>query len=69
MPDNLPEAVVAVKRQAEEFIDKVIRPLSNKSVAEVSDDAVKLEVMSNRGASDGACNSNRLVLQGTAGGT
>ena len=42
MPDNLPEAVVAVKRQAEEFIDKVIRPLSNKSVAEVSDDAVKL---------------------------
>lgn len=41
MPDNLPKAVVAVKRQAEEFIDKVIRPLSNKSVAEVSDDTVK----------------------------
>ncbi len=28
MPENLPEAVVAVKRQAEDFIDKVIRPLS-----------------------------------------
>ncbi len=28
MPENLPEAVVAVKRQAEDFVDKVIRPLS-----------------------------------------
>ena len=50
MPDNLPEAVVAVKRQAEEFIDKVIRPLSNKSVAEVSDDAVKLVKEASRDA-------------------
>ena len=50
MPDNLPEAVVAVKRQAEEFIDKVIRPLSNKSVAEVSDNAVKLGKEASRDA-------------------
>ena len=50
MPDNLPEAVVAVKRQAEEFIDKVIRPLSNKPVAEVSDDAVKLVKEASRDA-------------------
>lgn len=30
MPDNLPEAVVAVMRQAEDFVDKVIRPLGHE---------------------------------------
>ena len=41
MPDNLPEALVAVKRQAEDFIDKVIRPLSDKEGAEVSEDSIR----------------------------
>lgn len=41
MPDNLPEAVVAVTRQAEDFVDKVIRPLSDDENAQESEDAIK----------------------------
>jgi acyl-CoA dehydrogenase len=41
MPDNLPEAVVAVKRRAQDFIEKVIRPLSNEEGDDVSDVSVR----------------------------
>ena len=50
MPDNLPEAVIAVKRQAENFIDKVIRPLSNDEGADPSDDSIKSVKESSREA-------------------
>lgn len=50
MPDNLPEAVVAVKRQAEDFIDKVIRPLSDKEGSEVSEDSIRFVKESSREA-------------------
>ena len=50
MPDNLPEAVIAVKRQAENFIDKVIRPLSNDEGADPSDDSIKSVKESSRDA-------------------
>ena len=38
MPDNLPEAVVAVMRQAEDFVDKVIRPLGHEGSDEGNPD-------------------------------
>jgi len=41
MPDNLPEAVVAVKRRAQDFIEKVIRPLSNEEGDDVSEASVR----------------------------
>ena len=41
MPDNLPEAVVAVKRRAEEFVNKVISPLSDEEGVEVSEASIR----------------------------
>ena len=41
MPDNLSEVVVAVKHQAKDFIDNVIKPLSSEGGDEVSEDSIR----------------------------